>query len=87
MKPTVLWIADQPGWAYDSIFQQNSKLLPEYEHKVVYYMELPRETRDLAVANMALFADVIVAMYFRYVEKIIGSDIIVSMLTGMRPFE
>jgi len=32
----VLWVADTPGWAYDNRAKRVSKLLTNYEHKIVY---------------------------------------------------
>jgi len=36
-KPTVAWITDQPGWAYDNRAQTLSRLMPGYEHRTVCY--------------------------------------------------
>ena len=33
-KPKLLWLADQPGWAYDNRAKTVSALLPDFEHEI-----------------------------------------------------
>lgn len=81
-KLKILWIADQLGWAYDSIYRQNSKLMPEFEHRLIFW------NNKIEVATLSIEADVIVAMYIRYLELIppFCHRKVVLMLTGLRPF-
>ena len=86
----VLWIADKPDWAYDAIVKAQSSQLTGYKHVVWYYM--PNYDKAAKMAELqaeACRADVIVAMYIRYLEllKPQHMDKTAIMLTGMRPFE
>ena len=35
-KPVILWLADLPGWAYESIVRNVERQLPQYEHRTYY---------------------------------------------------
>ena len=89
-KPTILWLADSPGWAYDQIFQHQSRALTAYEHGVFYMMS--HEYRKLDWMNMGIMlerADIVVCMhlmYFVQFEKMRGEKV-VAMLTGPRAWE
>ena len=89
-KPTILWLADSAGWAYDQIFQHQSRALPAYEHDVFYMMDRKKTSVDWV--NMGIMlerADVVVCMhlmYFVQIEKMSG-DKVVAMLTGPRAWE
>ena len=86
-KPVILWLADQEGWAYDSIYKQVSKLLPEYEHRVFYYLQnIPCVGGD-ELTSIAAQSDIIVSMYLRYADIIPCKEKVMTMLTGLRPFE
>jgi hypothetical protein len=86
-KPVILWLADSAGWAYDAIFQANSKLLPEYEHKVFYMMNERTVEYWIDFETLIPEADIIVSMYLLYQESVPFKDKVVTMLTGSRPFE
>jgi len=89
-KPKILWLADSPGWAYDQIFQHQSRELTAYEHRVFYMMR--RENTSVDWVNMGIMAeraDVVVCMhlmYFVQIEQMKG-DNVVAMLTGPRAWE
>lgn len=34
-KPKIIWLADQPGWAYDNRATAISGLLSDFDHKIV----------------------------------------------------
>ena len=89
-KPIILWLADSPGWAYDQIFQHQSRALPDYEHDVFYMMSRENETLDWVDMGIMLErADVVVCMhlmYFVHIEKMRGEKVVV-MLTGPRAWE
>lgn len=89
-KPTILWLADGPGWAYDQIFQHQSRALPQYEHDVFYMMSGKNQTVDWVDMGIMLErADIVVCMhlmYFVQIEKMRG-DKVVAMLTGPRAWE
>lgn len=85
-KPIVLWLADQEGWAYDSIVKQVSKLLPQYTH-TVWYMMKEDENNLYKLNHLVSVADMIVSMYLRYQDNVSCKEKVVTMLTGLRPFE
>lgn len=84
-KPLILWLADTPGWAYDSIVQQNTRRLPQFEHLVFYVMSPKDNTFDLS--QQAKRATIIVPMYLHYQNLCPQKEKMSLMLTGMRPFE
>ena len=85
-KPIILWLADQEGWAYDSIVKQVSKLLPDYIH-TVWYMMADNEQDLYKLDHLVDVADMVVSMYLRYQEVVPCREKVVIMLTGLRPFE
>lgn len=89
-KPTILWLADGPGWAYDQIFQHQSRALPAYDHEVFYMMSRKNEPLDWVNMGFVLErADIVVCMhlmYFVQIEKMKGEKV-VAMLTGPRVWE
>ncbi len=90
IKPTILWLADSPGWAYDQIFQHQSQALPAYDHEVFYMMSHEYIKRDwMNMGIMLERADIVVCMhlmYFVQIEKMRG-ETVVAMLTGPRAWE
>lgn len=89
-KPTILWLADGPGWAYDQIFQHQSQALTAYQHDVFYMMGSNNESLDwVGMGIMLERADIVVCMhlmYFVQIEKM-RSEKVVAMLTGPRAWE
>lgn len=89
-KPTILWLADSPDWAYDQIFQHQSRALTAYQHDVFYMMGRKNESLDwVAMGIMLERADIVVCMhlmYFVQIEKMRGEKA-VAMLTGPRAWE
>ena len=86
-KPTILWLADSPGWAYDQIFQHQSRALTAYQHEVLYMMWPGLDWQYLGLKINV--ADIIVCMhlmYFVQIEKMLGEKV-VAMLTGPRAWE
>lgn len=87
-KPVILWLADTPGWAYDSIVQGVAAQLPQYEH-VAFYCCMTMDPDHQTLNLIARSADVVVSMYLRYQEWLQPEfrKKVVTMLTGNRPFE
>lgn len=87
-KPTILWLADCPGWAYASIVQGQKKAMPEYEH-VVWYVMAPKTNDGMRLRQLCAAADIIVCMFVLYVRGVPAEyhQKMVLMLTGNRPFE
>lgn len=96
----VLWLADIRGWAYDSIVDQvNIEIAklprPQSENPSGWQVWYMMERNWKAEEDVRLFrekcnaADVIVCMYLRYFEAVESHNHhkVVTMLTGMRPFE
>ena len=87
-KPAILWIADQPGWAYSAIIQAVARELPQYDHLTFYACRVMDPGHQL-LNHVARQADVVVAMFLRYQEWL-GPELkhkVVTMVTGFRPFE
>jgi hypothetical protein len=85
VKPRILWLADNPGWAYASIVRQVSSCLPGYDHEVHYVAHRPL---DWAIFDEQVqTADIVVPMYALYHTMTDRRDNMAMMLTGMRPFE
>ena len=83
-RKSVLWIADWPGWGYDSIARGVGAQLSQYDHRIRYAC---KSVHGLNTA--AAEADIVVVMYARYLE-LLNSQLrkkAVVMLTGFRPFE
>jgi hypothetical protein len=36
-KPVILWTCDVEGWAYHNRIQRLAPLLPQYEHRILYF--------------------------------------------------
>jgi len=76
----VLWISDEPGWAYDVNAKALATQMPQYEHHFIYTVSTNREQADLITPKM----DIIVAMnplsFYMY------SDFhkVISVLDSMR---
>ncbi len=87
-RPTILWIADQPQWAYDAIIMGVAPLLPQYAH-TIFYACTTLDPNHERLNLMARGADVIVSMYLRYVEFLRPEHKgkVATMITGNRPFE
>lgn len=85
---TILWIADTPGWAYDSIVRNVAAQLPQYEH-VPFYACVTVDPKHDLLNFAAQRADVVVSMYLRYQEWLRpeAKKKVVTMVTGFRPFE
>lgn len=84
-KPVVLWLADNPNWAYASIVRQVGAQLPQYDHRVHY---LAHGVQDGARLGALLKnANVVVPMYVLYHQVTERKDNMALMLTGMRPLE
>ena len=81
VKPVILWLADNPGWAYASIVEQVSQCLPGYRHEV-YYLSMFMDSEPVLSDP-----DIVVPMYLHYHKGLDRKDNMVMMLTGMRPFE
>jgi hypothetical protein len=88
MKPVILWLADIPGWAYESIVRNVAAQLPQYEH-VTFYSCATVDPRHELLNLTARSADVVVSMYLRYQEWLRPElrKKVVTMITGFRPFE
>ena len=86
-KPIILWLADCPGWAYDSIVGNISKQLPQYEHRVYYWLHGSQD--GMLFHRMLREADIVVSMYLLYQRMLPDryKGRCAMMLTGMRPFE
>lgn len=85
VTPVILWLADNPRWAYASIVKQISEQLPAYHHQMIGMMS---DTLSLEEIKQACSrADVVVAMYLLYANVVPETDKLVLMLTGSRPFE
>ncbi|HUV64896.1 MAG TPA: hypothetical protein VMW24_13440 [Sedimentisphaerales bacterium] len=87
-KPVILWLADQPGWAYAAIIGAVAERLPQYDH-VPFYACMVADPEHRLLNHAASVADVVVSMFLRYQEWL-GPDIkhkAVTMVTGFRPFE
>jgi len=54
----VLWVSNEPGWAYDINAQTLSKKMPQYNHFFLYTVYKGREDADLITPQM----DVVVAL-------------------------
>ena len=81
----ILWLADEEGWAYDSIVQNISKRLPQYEHEVWYMMGEHSWNEWVRLGVSLAKADVIVSMHWKYQEQIVDEKVnVVTMLTGLR---
>lgn len=89
-SPTILWLADTPGWAYDQIVQNISVRLPGYRHEVFYMVAEHNWQEWLDLGIMLMGADVIVSMHLMYQKQIFADACpsnVVMMATGMRLFE
>lgn len=88
-KPTILWLADMPGWAYDQIFTNVSKVLAGYEHEVFYMMQRREGPGDwLALGDRIRAVDVIVVMHWMYLQMLpLPTEKVVMMVTGHRGLE
>ena len=87
-KPKILWLADKPGWAYDSIVKQIGGQLSDYDHQVFYMMDdhTPFEWVHLGWKMQA--ADIVVAMHWMYQVQLRNEkDRTVIMITGHRSLE
>ncbi|HUV63901.1 MAG TPA: hypothetical protein VMW24_08385 [Sedimentisphaerales bacterium] len=87
-KPVILWVADQPGWAYSAIIDAVAERLPQYEH-VPFYACSTADPGHRLLNHTASGADVVVAMFLRYQEWLAPElkHKVVTMVTGYRPFE
>jgi len=84
-RPTVLWLADKPGWAYDSIVQQVSCRQPDFEHEVFYMMEEHTHIDWVQLGRRMQAADIVVAMHWMYQAQLRNDkDSTVIMVTGHR---
>ncbi len=88
-KPLILWIADMEGWAYDSIVSQETKALPQYEHRRYYVCGGPYPQDGMLLHQYMAEASIIIAMYVLYLRIIppVYYQKTAVMLTGFRPFE
>lgn len=86
--PTILWLADGPGWAYDQIYQNQSRALPAYEHEVFYMMRAESFRNDDFNLKIQT-ADIVVCMHLMYFvqTKTMRGEKVVGMLTGPRAWE
>jgi len=84
-RPKILWLADKPGWAYDSIVKQIGTALPEYEHKVFYMLDEHSETEWFRLGWYMREFGVVVAMHWMYqVQLKNDKENTVIMFTGNR---
>jgi hypothetical protein len=84
-KPVILWLADNPDWAYASIVRQVGKCLTHYRHEVHYLMHGPQD--GIRLTALLREADVVVPMYLLYHQVTTCKENMALMLTGVRPFE
>jgi len=79
-NPTILWCCDQPGWAYDHRAKGLGKLLPDYEHQIVY--------DRTGINQLAEKADIVVVMFLETLQYLSKKydDRIVMTLTSPRQF-
>jgi len=88
-KPKILWLADMPGWAYDQIFNNVSKVSTGYEHRVFYMMDR-RHSPDVwrILGEIISEADVVVVMHWMYLQMLpLPTEKVVMMVTGHRGLE
>lgn len=84
-KPKILWLADRPGWAYDSIVHQIGEQLTSYEHQVFYMMDEHPHFEWVWLGWKMQQADIVVAMHWMYqVQLKNDKSQTVIMLTGNR---
>ena len=88
-KPTIIWLADTEGWAYDAIVQNVSRQLPDYDHQAFYMMTTPETSmRWVVLAERIKRADVVVAMHWMYAQILtLPMEKTVMMVTGHRGLE
>ena len=79
-KRVVLWLADNPSWAYASIVRQVGARLPQYEHRV-YYLTLGAPQDGLFLEDLLRSADVVVSMFVEYARITAKKDNMALMLT------
>ena len=72
-NPKVVWIADQPGWAYHNRALAISAALPGYEHEVVMnpMAEFNSALIRLAAADLIICPDPRLLPFLPWREKII----------------
>ena len=83
--PKVLWLIDNPKWAYASIVRQVGQILDGYQHEVYCFAAGPVD--PVALDDRLKTADVIMCMYIQYIQAFADRDNVVLFVSGMRPFE
>lgn len=84
-RPKILWLADQPGWAYASIVKQIGEKLPDYEHQVFYMMDEHTQFEWVWLGWNMQKADIVVSMHWMYqIQLDNDKENSVVMLTGHR---
>jgi hypothetical protein len=84
-RPKILWLADKPGWAYDSIVKQIGAELPEYEHQVYYMMDEHSDSEWVWLGWKMGAANIVVAMHWMYQVMLqFEKERTVIMFTGNR---
>ena len=87
-RPKVLWLADKPGWAYDSIVTQISAELTHCEHEVFYMLGEHEATDWVSLGWRMAKMDVVVAMHWMYQVQLQNKkETTVIMVTGHRGLE
>ncbi len=87
-RPEILWLADKPGWAYDSIVQQVGSQLDQYEHVVFYMMDEHSDTEWRWLGWKMEQVDIVIAMHWMYqVQLQNDKSLTVLMITGHRGFD
>lgn len=83
--PKILWLADKPGWAYDSIVQQIGRRLVDYGHDVFYMMAEHEDFEWVWLGWRMAQADIVIAMHWMYqVQLRNDKSAVVLMFTGHR---
>jgi len=54
----ILWVSDEPGWAYDINAQALALHMPQYEHHLLYTVSANKEVADQIIPGM----DIVMAM-------------------------
>ncbi|GAG14217.1 unnamed protein product [marine sediment metagenome] len=87
-RPKVLWLADKPGWAYDSIVKQISAQITDCEHEVFYMLGEHEATEWVSLGFRMGGADIVVAMHWMYQVQLQNrKETTVIMVTGHRGLE
>ena len=84
-KPVILWLADNPSWAYASIVKQIGETLKNYTHTVIFMVSGKIDLT--ALSQQIADADVVIPMYINYLGSFPDRSKVALFLSGMRPFE